>query len=40
MVTRRRRRLLAACRWRSRDVPIRDHVRAIERTLDRRGRQP
>jgi hypothetical protein len=32
--TKRRRRLLNACRWHSRSVDIREYVRAIERFLD------
>jgi hypothetical protein len=38
MVTRRR-RLLAACRWRSRAIDLREHVRAIERAIDQGGRR-
>lgn len=34
---RRRRRLLAACRWRSASIDLREYVRAVEAVLERAG---
>jgi hypothetical protein len=35
----RRRRLLEASQWRARGINIRDHVRRIEKVIDRRTKQ-